>query len=238
MPRAPKGETYEQKKERYLQAGYKQAKTRKQNLNDDGTLKVTEDDLWFQAHRYMEGQMERESKREHVRIAIDERNSEDDVTYRESQERKYKQDYEWNSSNDLADLDHLLNLEIQIRAINRELGTPGLLAVEKEKLRKTLNEAIREHRQLQSHIGIDRPAREKKVTAGDPMVDWERIKEEALLKKQMQRQELLEKLPEIETEAELRDMLKYGTLENFGIIDPILTAHRRVLGIPEELQKA
>jgi hypothetical protein len=65
------------------------------------------------------------------------------------------------------------------------------------------------------------------------MQDWQRIKDEALEKKEMQRQELSDKLQEIATEAELRDALKYHLLLKFDIIDPILSTHRKILGVNE-----
>ena len=238
MPKAPKNETYEQKKERYLQAGYNIARTLKQNKNEDGTLKVTEDDLWFSAHKYMEKQMERESEKGRLKTGLAERYALEDEEYRQEQEKKYLADFEWNTSNDLAALDHLVNLEVQIRQIRRDLAEPFITQSDKDKARKTLNDTIREHRGAMASLGIDRPAREKKLSAGDPVQDWERIKEEALLKKEMQRAELVDRLEEIENEAQLRDALKYGLLQKFDIIDPILLAHRRVLGLPLELEKS
>lgn len=235
MPKAPKDETFEEKKARYIKAGYKQALTRKQNLNPDGTLKVTEDDLQYQAYRYMEKQFELNEKRDQLQSEVAARYSLEDEEYRQQQEKRYRDDYEWNTSNDEAALDHLIALEIQMRQINRELATG---AADKDKLRKSLNDTSREHRQSMAALGIDRISREKKSSSGDPMDDWERIKEEASIKKAQQKKKFLDKMPQISTEAELRDIIKYGLLWSFDVIDPLLSAHRRVLGLPEEVQKA
>lgn len=232
MPRAPKNETYEQKKARYLRSGYAQARTRKQNLNPDGTLKVTEDDLQLQAYNYMEKMLAKEDNREQLRSEIASRYSLEDEEYRKQQERRYRADYDWNTSNDEAALDHLLNLEIQIRQISRELEAN---AGDKDKLRKSLNDTNREHRQSMAALGIDRISREKKSNSGDPMDDWERIKEEAKIKKSQQRQKFLEQLPAVKTEQELKDLIKYGLLLKFDTIEPMLVAHRRVLGLQEDL---
>jgi hypothetical protein len=243
MPSAPKGETLEQKKERYLQAGYNQAKTRKQNRNPDGSLKVTEDDLWYQANNYMMKMLDRDAAQNLLRKEHQERMALEDEDYRLQQEEKYRAEYEWNTSNDEAALVHLLDLEVQIRSINRDI-LASASANDRDKLRKSLTDTVREHRQLQQNLGIDRPAREKKTATGDPMDDWDRIKREATVKKQQQLEKFLhgdgkmiKGIENVETEGELRDIIKYGLLLKFDVIDPLLSHHRRVLGLPTEVQK-
>jgi hypothetical protein len=229
MPRPPKGETLEQKKERYLRAGYNQAKSRKQNAN------ATEDDLQLLAYQYMEKMLAREAEAGRLRSDINARFAEADEDYRQKQERKYRDDYQWNSSNDESSLGHILDLEVQIRQINREIDEAGIL--DKDKLRSRLNDTIKEHRLSMAALGIDRISREKKTQTGDPMDDWERIKKEALTKKEMHRAEFIEKAASASTEAELRDIIKYGLLLTFKEIDPLLSNHRRVLGLEPEVEK-
>lgn len=238
MPRAPSNETVEEKKERYLQAGYNIAKSRKQNKNDDGTLKVTEDDLWYQANQYAEKQMERYYKGEEATRQVHARMTVEDEEYRSQRLKTYYDDYEWNTSNDIASLEHLLDLEVNIRQINRELNEGDKSTVEKDKLRKNLTDSIRERRQLEQSLGIDRVAREKKSTSGDPMSEWTKILEEAREKKRQQRDEFLTLIEDIKTEAELRDRIKVGLLLKFDVIDPLLSAHRKVLGLSPEVDKA
>lgn len=236
MPRAPKGETLEEKKARYLKAGYNQAKTRKQNLNPDGTLKVTEDDLQLMAYQYMEKQLAREAEAGRLRSDINQRYAVQDEDFRQAQERKYRQDFEWNNSNDEAALSNLIDLEVQIKQINREIDEAGIL--DKNKLRQILNDTVKEHRMSLVALGIDRVSRERKKATGDPMDDWERIKQEALVKKDMQRAEFIDQAELAETEAQLRDIIKYGLLLSFKEVDPLLANHRRVLGLPTEVEKS
>ena len=236
MPSAPKGETLEQKKARYLQAGYNQAKTRKQNRNPDGSLKVTEDDLQYQAHNYMQKMLDKDAAQSVLRKEHQERMNLEDEDYRLQQEEKYRSEYEWNTSNDESSLTHLLDLEVQIRSINRDIIN-SLNVADKDKLRSRLTDTVREHRQLQHDLGIDRPAREKKVASGDPMDDWDRIKREATVKKQQQREKFLTEVQGVKTEGELRDIIKYGLLLKFDVIDTMLEHHRRVLGLSTEVQK-
>jgi hypothetical protein len=238
MPKPPKNETYEQKRMRLMDAGFKVARSRKQNRDENGELKVSDDELWVQAARYADKYLEREGLQTAKRREMAVKEAEEDYDYRKRKEREYRSDYEWNDSNDEASLEHLLNLEIQIRQINRELEDPDRGTVEKEKLRKSLVDITKERRQLESGLGIDRVTRAKHDERGDPMDDWDRIKKEAALKKKMMRDEFTQKATNAQTEAQLRDMIKVGLLLKFDVVDVLLANHRRVLGLDPTVEKS
>lgn len=230
-------ETPEQKRQRYVEIGYRIAQGRKQNAN------ATEDDLQVEAIRYADTRIANDNKKQQAsfeeQIKKITRSTADDGKFREDQYRAYHDAFEWNKANDEATLQHLIDLEVQIRQINRELQEEPKNVQDKVKLRGGLANISREHRLLQEALGIDRPSRERKSSSGTPMDDWNRIKEQAGLKKRMQMQEFIEAVNAVKTEPELRDKLKYGviSLGGFDTIDAILVNHRRVLGLSTELEK-
>jgi hypothetical protein len=235
MPTAPKNETYEQKFERYIRAGYNVARTRKQNKDENGNVIASEESLQEQAIQYAHGQMAKWNQTQQARAARAEKQAQDDDEFRETQLELYRSEYEWNDSNDESSLEHLIELEVQRRQINRELEDPD--NVNKDKLRTQLRDTIKAHKELQQALGIDKINREKSKTTTSPMNDWDRIKQEAAIKKQQMRDEFIGQAKEARSEAELRDRIKVGLLVGFDIVDAILSNHRRVLELPTEVSK-
>ncbi len=162
----------------------------------------------------------------------------EDSDWREQRVAAYLQEFSWNDANDYASLEALVSLEMQIRTCTRALEDPntdpGLL----KDLRNSLAILTREHRQLQKDLAIDRDTREKERSQRNVVDDWDRIKQEAREKLATLIAEFKANADKAENEGELRDRMKYHFAIPFEAVDDVLTNHRRVLGMPTELQKS
>lgn len=160
-----------------------------------------------------------------------------DDEYRSVQEEAYRSQYHWEGANDESSLQALLNLEVQIKRTTEELEKSSV-PDDKDKLRRSLVNTTKEHRQLQQALGIDRLSRAKSAAAKSNVDDWERIKQEAEAKLQALAAEFEEKATKVSSEAELRDRMKYHFAIPFYAVDAVLANHRRVLGLSTEVQKS
>ena len=161
-----------------------------------------------------------------------------DVEYRSAQEDRYRGEYEWDSmnANDEASLNHLLDLEVQQRVLNRELARPHISVKDRTDLLAEIRNVSKDHAVIQKALGMDRATRDTKARTGDPMqVLKEQVKAGAELMQKLM-DEFWAVCPTIENEAQLRYMTKHHLGLPYGIVDPLLSTHRRVLGLPIEIQ--
>lgn len=198
---------------------------------------MTEEDMYIMASNWADRQLEAREKR--LAGESEDRHEErlDDLDYRREQETSYRKGFVWESANDESSLEHLLDLEVQIRQIGRELEAskdPGA----KNELRKTLSNTVKEHRTLQKDLGIDRVTRSKAEQAKSSVDEWERIKKDAKRKLEQLANEFADEAGKVKTEGELRDRLKYHGAIPFRMVDDILSNHRRVLGLDPTVEKS
>jgi hypothetical protein len=197
----------------------------------------TEEEIFILASDYADKQIERREQAAHTKNKGRQQERDSDEDYRDKQERTYRRNYQWTTANDEASLDNLLNLEVQIRRISRELDQEDD-PENKNKLRKSLSETTKEHRTLQEKLGIDRISRSKQAAAKSTVDDWERIKQEAKKKLDDLALEFSAKASQVTSEAELRDRMKYHFAIPFAMVDDVLSNHRRVLGLDTDVQKS
>ena len=216
----------------YIQSGLKMYKSLVQYRD------WSEDDLWIKASEYADRQMEEQSKRLAGKKITREDKQEDDAEWRENRLSSYKEQYDWNDANDLASLEGLVSLEMQIRVVTRELEDPETNEATLKDLRASLANLTKEHRGLQKDLAIDRSTREKERSQRNIVDDWDRIKAEAKEKLESLIVEFREEAAKVETEADFRDRMKYHFAIPFEAVDDVLRNHRRVLGLDENVQKS
>jgi hypothetical protein len=198
----------------------------------------SEDDLWVKASEYADQQMEEQAKRLAGKKITREDKQDDDAGWRENRIAAYKDQFDWNDANDLASLEGLVSLEMQIRVVTRELEDPNTTESLLKDLRVSLANLTKEHRTLQRDLGIDRNTRQKERSQRNIVDDWDRIKAEAKEKLETLIVEFAEEANKVETEAELRDRLKYHFAIPFSAVDDVLRNHRRVLGLDAGIQES
>jgi hypothetical protein len=156
--------------------------------------------------------------------------------YRGVQERNYRSLYEWNSANDETSLKNILDNECQIFEIDSRLSKLDLTSTDRDKLMDRHSKLIELHAKLLLSAGIDRVSREKKRETAGPMEDWILIKRKAALHMERMKSEFPDEAAKAKSEIELRDAIKHHLGMPFGgIIDVILREHRRVLGLPKDI---
>ena len=162
----------------------------------------------------------------------------DKVTiFREEQEKKYRNLFEWNTANDEATLNHILDTEANIYEIRLSLdGAVGKNPVERQKLMTQHAALSDKHKDFLAAAGIDRLSREKKKLTNEPFDDWIRIKRLGDEKMEGLKEGLLEAIRECENEFDLRNAIKYHLGYDFSVVDTVLLHHRRVLGLPMQLE--
>lgn len=202
----------------------------------DGDL--TEDDLWGMAYKKAE---ENRLKLLSEGVA-DEKGSQellDKVAkFRKEQEKKYRAAYEWNTSNDEATLNHILDTEANIYEIRLLLEpSSGKNPVERQKLMAQHATLSDKHKDFVAAAGIDRISREKKKATNEPFEDWIRIKRLGDQKMMELKDEFIEAARASNDEFELRNAIKYHFGYEFPIVDAILLQHRRILGLPVVLDE-
>ncbi len=219
-------------REDYIQSGLRMYRPMVQNRGK------TEEELLEMAMDYADKQMDLQLKRAQ-KVAVERgRILKNDDDYRRDQEALYRENYIWEGANDESSLQHLLNLEVEIRRTKLELDQGNVDDKTKDTLRKTLANLTKEHGILQGNLGIDRLTRAKQEAATSASDDWDRIKREAKEKLVQLTEEFAERAGEANTEAELRDRMKYHFAIPFSVVDDVLANHRRVLGLSQDVQKS
>jgi hypothetical protein len=199
---------------------------------------MSEDELWEMAARYADKQIEKRTEMLVGEKKTRESMQQSDAQFKEEREQAYRTEYIWNDSNDEASLEALISLEMQLRVVTRELEDPHTPQDSLAKLRADLNNLTKEHRTLQKDLGIDRTTREKQAASKNTVDDWDRIKHEAKQKLEELSAEFGLWAVQVQTEAELRDRMKYHFAIPFVDVDTVLSNHRRVLGLDTDVQKS
>lgn len=199
---------------------------------------MTEEDLYIMAANYADKQIDKRTETLVGEKRTRESMQEGDLAFKEEREQFYRTEYEWNDSNDEASLEGLISLEMQLRVITRDLEDPHTPIDALPGLRKSLVEITKEHRALQKDLGIDRTTREREKQNKNVVDDWDRIKHEAKEKLEELSKEFGLWAVQVQTEAELRDRMKYHFAIPFADVDTVLSNHRRVLGLDTDVHKS
>lgn len=199
---------------------------------------LSEDELWEMAARWADKQIEKRTEGLIGAKKTREAMQAEDISFKQEREAAYRGQYDWNTSNDEASLEGLISLEMQMRVVTRELEDPHTSADFLPGLRNQLANLTKEHRTLQKDLGIDRTTREKEKQSKNTVDDWDRIKREAKEKLEELSKEFGLWAVQVQTEADLRDRMKYHFAIPFADVDTILSNHRRVLGLPTDVQKS
>lgn len=200
----------------------------------DGTL--AEDDLWAQAYNIADRKIE--ERIDNLRGKADTRADlmVEIQNFRENQEEKYRELYEWNDANDETTLKNILDNESNTFEVKRSLQDPTLPMDLRDKAYDRHTKLTLAHRDLLNAAGIDRVSREKKVQSAQPMDEWNRVVEAAGKKMETLKADFPERAAKATSEEDLRDQIKYCFGYDFeGVVDHILVNHRRVLGLPLEI---
>ena len=203
---------------------------------------MTRDDLIVKAYETADRELEKRAEAQNSGANVDA--LAEDEEYRVEQKARYLADYQWDSTNanDEVGLDHLLDLEVEQRRIKRSLDALRSSAnfKERESLWDALREVGKAHAEQQRALGIDRLHRDAAARNADPMDAFREIVFDWAEK----RNALLDEWPAVATslgnEAELRSLAKHhGALGERGyeFLDPLLEAHRRILGFDTEVQR-
>lgn len=232
----PKGRTRKTRDE-LIDAGIRMYRNLPQYRDKLLSGEMDDEDLFIMASKYADNQIAAREKRLTEAAEGKTKEVEADDKYREKQEAAYRKGFSWDSPNDEASLQHLLDLEVQIKHINDELNASSDPDV-KDKLRRALPNTVKEHRSLQEKLGIDKVTRGKAAAARNTVDDWDRIKQEAKQKLKDLSEEFALKVDAVTSEAELRDRMKYHFAIPFFAVDSILANHRRVLGLDVEVEKS
>lgn len=197
---------------------------------------ITHDELWEMAYAKADERLEKRMETLQGEHQVKTNWAKEDQVFIEEREDQYRKDYDWTVKSDEKILENILSCELQIRRTERKLQDITLPVKERQDNVKTLMELFKLHKELLTAAGIDRISRERKRVGADPIEDWERVKELAHKKMQELEAEFTEKASNARTEAELRDRMKHHLGYPFAIIDAALKAHRRVLGLDENVQ--
>lgn len=200
---------------------------------------IDEEYLWERAYEYVDRKISDEllaAEQGEVRIKQEKKNI---IEYRKEREKEYRTLYAWNTASDEQTLANILDNECYTLEVTQTLESPALTLAEREKYLERHSKLVRDHKDLLIAAGIDRLAREKKQQSYEPLDDWLRIKQQAYERVQSLKQEFPVAAAKCETEADLRDVIKYHFGFDFeGVVDPILREHRRVLGISTLVEQA
>lgn len=221
-----------------IQSGIKMYRVMPQYRDKLASGLMSEDELWEMAARYADKQIEKRHEALAGEKVTRQSKVEEDLNFREERERAYRAEFDWNGANDEASLDGLISLEMQMRVVTRELEDPHTNADFLPGLRASLANLTKEHRTLQKDLGIDRTSRERAKASTNTVDDWDRIKKEAKQKLDDLAEEFEHEAAKVETEADLRDRLKFHFAIPFNCVDSVLSHHRRVLGLDTEVQRS
>ena len=225
-------------REELIQSGIKMYSVMPQYRDRIASGDLSKDDLWAMGAQYADKQIEKRTEALVGEKQTREKMLQSDLDFKEERDREYRQEFDWNTSNDEASLEALISLEMQMRVVTRELEDPHTNADLLPGLRKSLGDLTKEHRTLQKDLGIDRTTRERAKQDRNTVDDWDRIKKEAKEKLEELSAEFGLWAVQVETEAELRDRMKYHFAIPFADVDTVLSNHRRVLGLDTDVQKS
>jgi hypothetical protein len=170
---------------------------------------------------------------ERGRKADAEADLQEDEAFRQERMAEYERVYgEWDDAGDLALLINLVELEVQFRAIRRDLSRATLLN-DKEKYWKALRENSEAQKSLQVTLGIDKKSRDAARSTGNPMDNWQEIKEEIGDWVDQLVDEFPEEANNAKDEQQLKDLMKYKLSWPFKVIDAVIDNLKRVNGIVE-----
>lgn len=196
---------------------------------------ITKDDLWAKAYDLADKKIEERLNLLRGKHYDKEQLAKETQIYREGQEYKYRELFEWNGANDETTLRNILDVESNIYEVKRTLADVSLTMESRDKLYDRHTKLVMAHKDLLSAAGIDRLSRDKKTQTAQPIEDWFRVKR-AAHEKMM---DILQRFPleaeNCETEQDLRDLIKYSLGYEFPVIDAILSNHRRTLGLSTEV---
>lgn len=215
---------------------YKMFKVQRQNQEKLASGEMDEDDLWAMAFDLADRKIQDRIRA--LRGSADDRQArlEEISKFRAGQEKRYRSLFEWNSANDETTLKNILDNECNTFEVNRSLQDPTLPFDLRDKLYDRHTRLISAHKELLAAAGIDRLTRDKKQVSAQPIDDWFKVKRAAFEKMQELKAEFGEAAAKCETEADLRDAIKYHFGFDFeGVVDVILRQHRRVLALPMEI---
>jgi hypothetical protein len=157
-----------------------------------------------------------------------------DEAFRQERMAQYEQVYgEWDDAGDQALLINLVELEVQFRAIRRDLTRATQLG-DKEKYWKALRENSEAQKNLQVTLGIDKKSRELTRATGNPMDNWQQIKDELGDWVDMLVEEFTQEAETVNTEQELKDLMKVKLSWPFAVIDSVVYNLKRVNGYVHE----
>jgi hypothetical protein len=166
--------------------------------------------------------------------------AEADEQYRIEQTERYRREYEWGDetrANDEAGLAHLIDIEIELRKLRRDLSAPKIAWKEKTELLDALRQLTAAHAAQQKTLDMDRATRSQKHAAGDPLDEWQRIVKDGEAKMHALAQEAQAAWAEAKSEAELRPLAKHHLGYPYAVVDALLENHRRVLGLSTVVER-
>lgn len=205
-------------------------KAQNQNQAKLAAGEITEDDLIQRAYELADEQIAKNM------AGPDEEPqtfTEADQQYRDEQEARYREVYDWENANpnDEAQLQMLLDLEVQQRVVNREFSAAHMNVKDRTSLLGELRNIAKDHAELQKRLGFDRATRETKKAADDPMAEWQRVVVDGAAKFDELETEALTRFPEAKTLEELRALAKHTLMLDYNIIDCLLENHLRLMGL-------
>ncbi len=191
----------------------------------------TDEQKWIKAHaKASEVQMNAEIIAKGQRADAEAEQQEDEA-FRQERMSEYERVYgEWDDAGDLALLINLVELEVQFNAIRRDL-TRATTLNDKEKYWKALRENSEAQKSLQVTLGIDKKSRDSARATGNPMDNWQQIKDEVGDWVDMLVEEFPQLADEVKNEEELRDLMKIKLSWPFTVIDAVIKNVKRVNGI-------
>lgn len=230
MPREKRQKTVEELTEGFLRAQLKM----KQNIIALQTGEKTRQDLVRRARELAEEQFRRNMERQgeiakasdNVRLTLEEIEA-----YRQERLEAYQDAFEWNDANDKASLDALVELETQLYVIRHDLQMPKLSDTRRENLMKLMGDFTKQHADIQAKLGIDKKSRDAAKRNEAPMEKFER----EILRFHRFMQERLDSFPaaadNVDSEKNLRELIRYKTGWDFKIIDAIIRNTKRLNGL-------
>lgn len=218
--------TYEQLRDKYY-AGYLHLKQFRDKLAATPPT-ITLEELREMAGARAINQMRDDqmlATRESVDINAD---LEDDAAYREERMDEYEKVSEWDEAGDRALLISLVELETQHRAIRRDLSRAHSIG-DKEKYWTALRQNSEAQKNLQITLGLDKKTREQARISGNPMDNWQEIKDEVGDWVDMLVSEFTAEADMAKTEDDLKDLMKLKLSWPFAIVDSVVYNLKRVI---------
>lgn len=218
--------TYEQLREKYY-AQYLRLKQYRDKL-DATPPTITLDELRKLADARAVNQMHDDqmlATRESVDIGAD---LDADAVYREERMDEYEKVSEWDEAGDRALLISLVELETQHRAIRRDLSRAHSIG-DKEKYWTALRQNSEAQKNLQITLGLDKKTREQARTSGNPMDNWQEIKDQVGDWVDMLVAEFIAEADMAKTEDDLKDLMKLKLSWPFAIVDSVVYNLKRVM---------